>query len=864
MNGNVPNTLNPLTIQASTLSVNYQPTVQRKSLQTYETTDIRVLNGQQVNYGSNVRTIESHVQNGYSSNQLNLQSSSLGQQNGGLATRQYNADDRSRFQRFNLSTFNDEAQNNQYMNLAQYLQTSSYVQPTTSQINTVTTTKQEIPAQYATLQSAMTNGYQVQSGQTRFIDSPNRLSAFGHMRDSADDLRRSQTPKRASNYSVRNINTNESHVVKEIVGTPRVVSTRQGQPSVISHQVHEAITKEETVTEGTTRVVREVELSRQKHEVRKETKLDEVDIETIRKEKYIEVIKEKPVAVEKYVDVQYDVIVDVPIERTIEREKYTDILVEKPIEKIVEVPYEQIIEIPVERVIEVPVEYKRHVEVPFEKVVERPYDVVKENVIWNDRIVDIDEADAYKYPTLEKLRTQVHYQTQNKYIENPVYVENLVEREILHPVQKLIEVPKARVVEQRVPVYIDRPVPVERVIKKEVEVPVAHEVIQKKEYLVERPKYIDNIIEVPVPIERVVEKEIKIPIEHIVEKAVYIDNIIEKPVEYITEVPVPVEELVEVPVEQIIEIPLPVEEVQERYVEKVLKKSRKSVRKVEVPVEYPLDKLVKKPYKMEIGKKVNRFHQKPVSSVIERPVYIYRTVEKPVEVEKIIEVPVEIIREQVKYVEKITERPIQVDAVIEKQVEIIVEKIVEVPVEKIIQVEVEVIIEKPIIKEIIIEEPIYIEKHITELEYERETEQSSEFEDEVLAKEIIARQQEIDIDRRKNAELVARIESLGKQLTSLKSQTNSEQEKEYLALLEKSLELESRVRNLRQQNQRLLNKRNRGVNLIEEVEFVQDGRVDYLKEKLHSLIKENQLLCRQVKGKGDQVRKSVHASIRRL
>ncbi len=47
------------------------------------------------------------------------------------------------------------------------------------------------------------------------------------------------------------------------------------------------------------------------------------EIEIIKREKVIEIIKEVPVPIKKYVDVHYDVIVDVPIERTIEREKIT-------------------------------------------------------------------------------------------------------------------------------------------------------------------------------------------------------------------------------------------------------------------------------------------------------------------------------------------------------------------------------------------------------------------------------------------------------------------------------------------------------------------------------------------------------------
>ena len=45
---------------------------------------------------------------------------------------------------------------------------------------------------------------------------------------------------------------------------------------------------------------------------------------------------------------------------------------------------------------------------------------------------------------------------------------------------------------------------------------------------IERPIYIENIIEKPVPCERVVEIETVVPVEHIVEKPVCIYNIIEK------------------------------------------------------------------------------------------------------------------------------------------------------------------------------------------------------------------------------------------------------------------------------------------------------------------------------------------------
>ena len=68
------------------------------------------------------------------------------------------------------------------------------------------------------------------------------------------------------------------------------------------------------------------------------------------------------------------------------------------------------------------------------------------------------------------------------------------------------------------------------IIHKEIEIPVEVPVYKNIDIMVERPVYIENIIEKPVPYEKVVEKEIEVPVEHLVEKPVYIDNIIRKEV----------------------------------------------------------------------------------------------------------------------------------------------------------------------------------------------------------------------------------------------------------------------------------------------------------------------------------------------
>ena len=57
-------------------------------------------------------------------------------------------------------------------------------------------------------------------------------------------------------------------------------------------------------------------------------------------------------------------------------------------------------------------------------------------------------------------------------IDKPVYVDNIIEREIHVPKEKIIEIPREKLVEKKIPYYIDRKVPVERIIEHEIEVPI--------------------------------------------------------------------------------------------------------------------------------------------------------------------------------------------------------------------------------------------------------------------------------------------------------------------------------------------------------------------------------------------------------
>ena len=67
------------------------------------------------------------------------------------------------------------------------------------------------------------------------------------------------------------------------------------------------------------------------------------------------------------------------------------------------------IEVPVEKIIEVPVENKVFVDKPYEKIVEVPYDVTRENIIFDEKVIDVDERDLGRYQDAEVLPTEVDY-----------------------------------------------------------------------------------------------------------------------------------------------------------------------------------------------------------------------------------------------------------------------------------------------------------------------------------------------------------------------------------------------------------------------------------------------------------------------
>jgi hypothetical protein len=390
----------------------------------------------------------------------------------------------------------------------------------------------------------------------------------------------------------------------------------------------------------------------------------------------VQVFQDVPKYVEREVEVEYEVLIERPVENVIENRYYVDKEIEVPITHVTEVDVEVVREvkkyIPVER----KVEYETIREKPYEKIIEVPIEIVKEIPVAVERIVNVNQERT----TLRPHRSEIR--------ENPIYVDKEVR------VDKIVE----RFVDVDVPVYVDK------ITEKYVNVPeyiyrdVVHEVPRYVD--VPRDVYYDKIVEVPK--ERIVEKEIVV--DRIVEKPYTVERIVEKkrevPVERIVEVPVYFDKIVEVPVEKRVEVPYKVQ----RHVKKIVP------RQVNVPlistkdVEIPFERIIDEPY--EVIEEVPYPVEKVVERTVDVPVYneeqVFDYIEIEVPYEKIVEVPVyqdkeiivEIIREkfvEVPY-EKIVDRVVEVEKIIEKP--IYNQKIVERPVQKIVEKRVEVPIEK--------------------------------------------------------------------------------------------------------------------------------------------------------------------------
>lgn len=492
----------------------------------------------------------------------------------------------------------------------------------------------------------------------------------------------------------------------------------------------------------------------------------------------------------------------------------------------------------ISRTHEKPPKNQKVVEVFDIQTVEIPVDVIKENVINKHRILDVNESQVHKFPHLQRLPTELQYIHSDKICEKPIFVENIIERDVILPIHKTIEVPVEKVIKKSVTKVINRPVPIETPIFKEVEVAVENLIYKPVDIIVEKPIFIENIIELPVPVEKLVEKIVEIPVETIVEKPVMVDRPIKRQVDKIVEIPIPREKINEVHRDEIQTNKLHVDEIQIVGQEKVIKVP-KFIHHVQ-KVEFEKVKEVIRTKKVEktIPIHINRAIEKKLEHIFERPVYIERIVEKPVYKDKIIEVPIETIIERIVPVEKIVEKEIHYDSIIEKKVEVIVIKDVEVLVEK--EVEIEVVIEIPKLVENVVnvyeDIDIELENEIAE-EAKQESDIEEEFEDEFLSARI--EKQKLNLDRytEENNSLRNQRNLLELELAELKNNLFSAEFQINSDLRLKVQDLESKLKEAKFDFE--ISKRKKPPVVLKETMLNYDPYFDELIQKLNYLAAEN-------------------------
>jgi hypothetical protein len=251
---------------------------------------------------------------------------------------------------------------------------------------------------------------------------------------------------RTTNYHPSQYGARTSALLASGGRTSQVIETREGPSRFV---------EERYIGERVTNVTERAMEHRLVHAERPQlhTYVNEVELwdeEPIVKEniieKSVEVLVEKKVPYERYVDVEYDVVYERPIEKIIEKEVEIQRIMERDVERIVEVPVQRIVEVPYERRIEKPVPIDRRVDVPYERIVERKIEDIVENVVFHDNYRDVDVNDLHMYPHAQKLQTEVRVREHERYIDNPIYVDNIVEKYVDVPVERIIQVPFEKIV----------------------------------------------------------------------------------------------------------------------------------------------------------------------------------------------------------------------------------------------------------------------------------------------------------------------------------------------------------------------------------------------------------------------------------
>lgn len=491
--------------------------------------------------------------------------------------------------------------------------------------------------------------------------------------------------------------TRDSFVKSEKQTTSNVVSKRKGAEKIINMYQNDMIMEEKPKEHVRGYIPKNVE--------------NTIFTERI-VEKPIEIIVQKMVPVYREIEVPYDVYVDKHVEKIIEKEVIIEIIVENNIEKIIEIPIEKIIEVHIEKIVEKPIHIEEIVEIPIEKVIEEVIETIIEKPVYHDRTENIDVNDIKHYKQKEHckvLPTIYNEIVEEVIVEKPVYVENLIYKEVEYPIEKLIEKPIEVVKEVKVNRVTERPSYQERLIENIVEIPVEKTVEKVIETIIDQPYYTENIIERRVPVDTIKYKNVEQIVDDIVENPIYIENTIEKTYETIKKVPV--KNIVRTPVykEIIIDNPVYKDRIVRKSVEKIVKRRIPVEKIIKIPVEFVREEIVERPYENIIEREVPKITEVNVEKIVEKEVYEDNIIERHFEVEKLVEVHVEKLVERPHYVNVTVQKPVYIDYIVEKPVEYLVEKVVEYPFDKIVPVPVDVIVERPVHIEKIVEKQVIVE-----------------------------------------------------------------------------------------------------------------------------------------------------------
>jgi hypothetical protein len=654
----------------------------------------------------------------------------------------------------------------------------------------------------------------------------------------------------------------KAKLVSVTEGQAQLIGVSEGQGVVVGFNKKESYVTDIRTREGETKVVQERELERTvRRSVMHKTEATEQEVIHEKVEKIVEIVKNVPVPVEKYVDVEVEIIVDIPIERIIEKEKIIEKVIEVPEERIIEVPIEQIVEKPMKKVYEIDVEVPKYVEVVKEKKVRQVVKNPVEKVNYSYRTIDVDEAELFRYrnqQNTEILQTNVNIQNVDKVVEVPKERVNVIEEEVPVYVDKYINVETFRKSKRRV----DVPITVEVEKQKVVDVPVPYEVIKKVDReVIEEYEVVKNVIE-EVPVEKIEYKEVEYETEKMVEVPVYVDNIIEVEKEKIVEVPVEEEYIVEVPVENIVENEIEIVRIVEVPVEKVVQKDINTLTLNENRVTIDIEQSNIVDRNVTIENKNLNIVTIPVEKEILKESYVETTVEVPRE--RIEHLDVELFEEEVEVFENenVVEVPTNVDVEVERNVEEIVVNTREVNKDKVVDVDVTEVHEVPVENRVYADnlKTINTKKSVVNTENKMSS-QEHEQEDTQVTGEIQERSQRLNIWREEGVEL-RRILNQKKELyESYKRELTSHSQKEMLRIMRMYEEKLVEYKNANELRNRTFRKSTRrstkSHTQVKETSVTINPKIAQLKRRLTSAIQQNNRLCEMISNKSEGLRKSL-------